>query len=327
VTAARILVAEDSMVIRAMLCEQLEDEGYTVIEADDGNAAIERARSERPDAILLDIEMPGLNGLEVLELIKADPELRDTPVVFITGRTDTDDMVAGLRAGAHDYLRKPFEDAELLARIGGAVRVKQLQDLLRLRNVELDQLTRIDGLTGLFNRRHLDEQLQRSRNSARRDDNPFAILIIDVDHFKQVNDTQGHSGGDAVLCELARRFEGAIRPDDVLGRWGGEEFLIIMPRTDLAGALAVGERVRAAVQDRIVPYGDNQIAVTISGGCASGPPHNPEELVREADEALYAAKAGGRNRILAAPTPDPPMPASRRDSGDPTTTAAPASGP
>jgi two-component system cell cycle response regulator len=297
VTKATILVVEDSMVVRAVVCEQLEDEGYDVLEADDGNAALDRCRTARPDAILLDIEMPGLNGLQVLEQLKQDPDLCDTPVVFLTGRTTTDDMVAGLHAGAHDYLRKPFEEAELIARIGAAVRVKQLQDQLRLRNLELDQISRLDGLTGLYNRRHLHEELQRRHRSLRRDDGLLALLILDVDHFKQINDTEGHSGGDAVLCELARRFHDAVRPDDIIGRWGGEEFLAILPRTDLVGARAVGERIRTAVERTPVLYGDREIVVSVSGGCAAGDGDDPEDLVRQADAALYAAKAAGRNRI------------------------------
>ena len=236
-STGRILVAEDSLVVRAVVCEQLEEEGYDVVEAVDGESALASCTLTRPDAILLDIEMPGLDGNQVLARLKADPELSDIPVVFLTGRTGTDDMVAGLRAGAHDYLKKPFEPAELLARVGGAVRIKRLQDELRLRNEELDQLSRIDGLTGLHNRRHLDEQLSAETNSARRHQQPLAILLLDIDHFKLVNDVEGHPAGDRVLQEFASRLRATVRAGSVIGRWGGEEFLVIAPRTNRCGGV------------------------------------------------------------------------------------------
>ena len=296
---ALILVAEDSLVVRAVVRDQLEEQGYEVIEAVDGEAALAQAIAGRPDAILLDIEMPGLDGYQVLARLKADVELADIPVVFLTGRTGTADMVEGLRAGAHDYLRKPFEPAELMARIAGAVRIKRLQDELRLRNADLDRLSRIDGLTGLYNRRHIDEQLRKETASASRHDQPLAILMLDIDHFKKVNDTHGHPGGDIVLVECARRLQSIARDDDVLGRWGGEEFIIIAPQTDLDGALALGERVRAAIAENPIDLSDQKIAITVSVGCAAAI-EPVKSLVAKADSALYRSKAEGRNRVTSA---------------------------
>ena len=297
--AGRILVVEDSLVVRAVVADQLEAEGYEVIEAVDGPAALIMASSARPDAVLLDIEMPGMDGHQVLVLLKADPAVADIPVVFLTGRSGTDDMVAGLRAGAHDYLKKPFEPAELLARIGGAVRIKRLQDELRVRNEELDRLSRIDGLTALYNRRHVNEQLDREIKIAQRHRDPIAVLLADVDHFKLVNDHEGHPAGDRVLQEFAERMRSVTRVDDVVGRWGGEEFIIIAPRTDLDGALALGERVRSALAERPVDLGGRSIAVTVSIGIAVGPA-SAGELVAAADAALYRSKAEGRNRVTPA---------------------------
>jgi len=294
--APRILVAEDSLVVRAVVREQLEDQGYDVVEAVDGASALTQTAAERPDAILLDIEMPGLDGYQVLAQLKADPTLADIPVVFLTGRTGTADMVEGLRAGAHDYLRKPFEPAELMARIAGAVRIKRLQDELRLRNEELDQLSRIDGLTGLFNRRHIDEHLRKEAAGARRHKQPLAVLMIDIDHFKHVNDTEGHPGGDHVLAEFADRLRSVVRVCDTVGRWGGEEFIIVAPQTDLDGAVALGERVRSAIAERGVDFGDHVVAVTVSVGCASGS-DTAEALVAIADRALYRSKSNGRNQV------------------------------
>ncbi len=294
--AGRIVVAEDSLVVRAVVCDQLEDEGYEVYEAADGESALAECALRMPDAILLDIEMPGLDGHQVLARLKADESLSDIPVVFLTGRTSTAEMVAGLRAGAHDYLKKPFESAELIARISGAVRIKRLQDELRLRNDELDRLSRIDPLTAIFNRRHIDEQLEKQTSSAQRHGQPLTVLMIDVDHFKLVNDTEGHPGGDAVLREIASRLTGVLRAEDLLGRWGGEEFIVVAPQTDDIGASCLAERARHAIAAAPIAIRDHLVSVTISVGCASGS-DTGHALVKRADEALYVAKADGRNRV------------------------------
>jgi diguanylate cyclase (GGDEF)-like protein len=299
VSAATILVADDSLLVRAVVRSGLEEEGYTVLEAVDGTAALERCRAERPDVVLLDIEMPGLNGYEVLARLKADPQLTNIPVVFLTSRTDTADIVAGLRGGAHDYLKKPFEPAELLARVGSAAHVKQLQDQLWERNAELDRISRTDSLTGLYNRWHLQDELTRQRRTAQRYDEPFSVILFDIDHFKHVNDTYGHPAGDLVLCEFARRLESQVRAEDVVGRWGGEEFLVLMPRTDLDGAMRVAERIRTVTDASPVAAGTVSIPVTVSGGCAAGSADDSDDLIKVADTRLYEAKAGGRNRIVA----------------------------
>jgi diguanylate cyclase (GGDEF)-like protein len=302
-----ILVAEDSLVIRAVVRCQLEDEGYTVVEATDGEEALQVCHHRRPDAILLDIEMPGLDGYEVLSRLKASAELRDIPVVFLTGRTALRDLVEGLRAGAHDYLCKPFQEAELIARIGAAVRVKNLQDQLRLRNEELDRFSRTDGLTGVYNRRHLEELLHSLADSVWGTDHETAVLLLDLDHFKRVNDTAGHAGGDAVLREFARRLQGVVRSSDVAGRWGGEEFLVVLPRTDLLTAVALGEEIRRAIAGQPVELEGSSMPVTVSVGCAAGLNGAPEDLMSRADIALYQAKAGGRNRVVAADEPAAPV--------------------
>jgi diguanylate cyclase (GGDEF)-like protein len=299
-TPATILIADDSLVIRAVVRAGLETEDYIVIDADDGLTAIEQCRKHRPDVILLDIEMPGLDGHQVLAQLKADDELRDIPVVFLTSRTSMDDVVAGLRAGAQDYLKKPFEPAELMARVGSAVHVKQLQDQLWQRNAELDRVSRTDSLTGLYNRWHLQEELHSQRTTAGRYHDPMAVILFDIDHFKKVNDTYGHPAGDLVLCEFAGRLREGLRAGDIAGRWGGEEFLVILPRTDLAGAVDVAERIRALTAATTISAAGQQITVTVSGGCALGPTQDPAAIIQIADEHLYQAKASGRNRILAA---------------------------
>ena len=302
-TTATVMIADDSPVIRAVVRAGLEAEGYEVLETEDGTAALEQCQRRPPDAILLDIIMPGLDGYEVLAQLKADPELSHIPVVFLTGRTSMDDVVAGLRAGAHDYLRKPFEPEELLARVGSAIHVKQLQDQLRERNAALDRVSRTDALTGLFNRRHLDEELAIRCGHARRHQEPLSLLLLDIDHFKVVNDTHGHPAGDIVLSEFARRLSQQLRMGDTAGRWGGEEFLVILPHTDLPGGLEVAERIRAAAAAAPFTAGTTQIKVTVSGGCSGGQGESAEELLRCVDTALYRAKDRGRNQIVAAPSP------------------------
>ena len=297
---ASILVAEDSLVIRTVVRRHLEAQGYAVLEAEDGREALESCRKERPDVLLLDVEMPVLDGHRVLEALKADPELSLIPVVFLTGRTSTDDVVAGLALGAHDYLKKPFEAAELIARVSSAVRLRALQDELRSRNLELDRMSRTDPLTRLHNRRHVEEQLHQHASASRRHGHPLSVIMLDIDRFKVINDTYGHAAGDAVLREFASRLRSLLREEDVGARWGGEEFLVALPFTDLAGAATIGERLRTAVADEPFPLPDGQtVGVTVSGGYASGGGENPERLVHDADVALYEAKRSGRNRIVA----------------------------
>ena len=297
-TAATILIADDSLVIRAVVKGELESEGYRVVEAVDGLAAVQQCREDPPDVVLLDVEMPGLDGYQVLSELKGDPELRDIPVVFLTSRGGMDDVVAGLRGGAHDYLKKPFDSPELLARVAAATQVKHLQDQLRQRNADLDRLSRTDVLTGMYNRRHLEQELARLHEDAIRHDAPLCVLLLDLDRFKLINDTYGHATGDDVLQAFAGRLSAELRAGDIGGRWGGEEFLVIAPRTDRASAQALAERIRSVTEAEPVTRGGDAVAVTVSGGCAVGPGDSPASLVQVADHCLYGAKAAGRNRVV-----------------------------
>jgi diguanylate cyclase (GGDEF)-like protein len=295
-----ILVADDSMVVRAVLRRQLETDGHTVVEAVNGEEAIDACREYHPDVILLDVEMPVLDGHATLARLKADPQLKDIPVVFLTGRVDTADVVNGLRLGAHDYLRKPFEANELMARVSAALRTKWLQDELRTRNAELDRVSRIDMLTNIYNRRHLDEHLRAVISAARRHDRTVGVLIVDIDHFKNVNDEHGHLAGDAVLREVAARLQQAMRTEDALGRWGGEEFLAVLTDTPPEGVRVMAERLRQVVAAAPFTLDDgSQIRVTVSVGHTNGR-EDAEVLVHRADDALYVAKAEGRNRVASA---------------------------
>jgi two-component system cell cycle response regulator len=310
-----VLLVEDSAVIRALVRRMLVAGGHAVVEAAGGAAALTVCREQQPDVVLLDVEMPEMSGWDVLAAMKADPDLRDVPVVFLTGRSDTTDIVDGLRLGAHDYLRKPCEPTELLARVQAAARVKRLQDELRQRNEDLDRISRTDGLTGLRNRRHVEEYLAKLTSLARRNVEPIAVLVIDIDHFKSVNDDHGHDAGDAVLREVAGRLQDSVRLEDMVGRWGGEEFLVVLPNTADQGAAELAERLRQVVADTPCRLTDGDaVQVTISVGCAASLIDDAGRLVRSADAAMYEAKQTGRNRVVVAAADDLARPAGHRRS-------------
>lgn len=291
---AVVLVADGSEAVRTLLAQQLTAQQMRVIVAANGLEAVECATIEQPDLVLLDVELSGIDGYEVLRRLRADPELDGVPVVFLSGRTGTADIVEGLRQGAHDYLPKPFEPAELTARVRAALRVKALQDQLR-------ELSRIDGLTGVANRRHLDEQLRALCSAADRHQSPIAVALFDLDHFKSVNDRYGHPAGDEALRAAAEVLGSGLRAEDVVGRWGGEEFLAVLPHTDLEGAVVISERLRARLAATpVVVQSGVSLELTCSVGCAAveiGSRAEPERLVALADRALYRAKSQGRDRV------------------------------
>jgi diguanylate cyclase (GGDEF)-like protein len=283
--AGPVLIADDSAVMRAVLRGELTRHGWAVAEAVDGVDALERIRELRPHIVLLDIEMPRMNGYQVLAELTADPELADIPVIFLTARDSGRDVAEGLRRGAHDYLRKPFEPVELLARLLVAHRTKALRD-------ELRGLAMTDPLTGLRNRRSMQQQLSALGSLHRRHGTPLSALLLDVDHFKRVNDEHGHEEGDRVLRSVAERVAGRVRAEDVAGRWGGEEFLVLTPGADAAAALRLAEDLRVCVAES---------GCTVSIGVAGlRDGMTPGDLVREADDAMYDAKAAGRDTVRGA---------------------------
>ncbi len=301
---AAILVVDDSALARAIILRHLAEEGYGLREADSGEAALAACADQVPDVILMDVEMPGLNGHETLRRMKADPLLQEVPVLFLTGRTDASDVAEGLRLGAHDYLRKPFEAIELVARVRAAVRMRELQEALRERNAALEHIASVDPLTGLFNRRFMEEQSARAVSRLRRHGGWMAAVLLDLDAFKAVNDTYGHETGDAVLVAIARRLGTQSRLEDLIGRWGGEEFLVVATQTDGPSAAGLAERLRRAIEAEPVVVDGHAHAVTISAGWAAAPDGVPlADLVRAADRALYDAKEAGRNAVRGAELP------------------------
>ena len=265
-----------------------------------GVAALQLMREEPPDLVLLDAEMPGMNGHQVCEAVRADALLADIPVIFVTSHGETDAEVRGLEAGAVDFITKPVNEALLLARVRTQLRIKSMAD-------ELRNMATTDGLTGLANRRHFDELMRREWQRCARAGAPVALLMADIDHFKRYNDNYGHPAGDACLQAVAKALAlVARRPADRVGRLGGEEFAVLLPDTDLAGAQDVAEHAVLLVQALALPHVASLTAehVSISVGvavCAGQDVSHCEikSLYSAADHALYEAKAGGRNRWVA----------------------------
>jgi diguanylate cyclase (GGDEF)-like protein len=284
--------------MRALVRVELEAAGFDVIEAADGAEALQLAIADPPDVVLLDVEMPVMDGYACVQALKAEPTTAIVPVVFLTGRLTAEDVARALKLGGHDYLRKPPESAELLARVKAAFRVKQLQDELISRAQQLEHLSRTDHLTALHNRRHMEEHLRMMFASARRHCFPVGLLLVDVDNFKRVNDKHGHQVGDEVLVEVARRLHDTTRTEDALGRWGGEEFVILLPHTDVDAVRVLAERVRLAVSEPPASTSVGDVSVTVSVGGAVADPVADQDLLRLADQQLYAAKAAGRNRSI-----------------------------
>ena len=300
--APRILLADDSATMRALMRIELEEAGFEVLEAADGEQALRLALADPPDVVLLDVEMPVMDGYLCLQALKANPTTTQIPVVFVTGLLTAQDVARALKLGGHDYLRKPPESAELLARVNAALRVKQLQDELVARAEQLEHVSRTDYLTTLHNRRHMEEHLRMLTAGAKRHGYPVALLLVDVDHFKRINDEYGHQVGDEVLVEVAERLRSTTRTEDALGRWGGEEFVVLMPHTDRVAAEVLGERLRTSISGQPMKTSAGAVAVTVSvgGAVAEGP--GGQELLRVADERLYAAKAAGRDCLLVGST-------------------------
>jgi len=298
---AKILVVDDSRTQLDWLVQVLEREGYEVRTAGDGKDAIRKVLSEPPDLVLLDMILPDMDGLEVLRIVKARPEDQFIPVIILSVKSDLDSKVTGLRIGADDFLAKPFAEAEILARCAAMLRIKNLQDQLRRTQQKLAEQAITDELTGLKNRRAFDERLQEEFRRAQRYTDPVSLIMIDLDHFKQVNDRYGHPFGDVVLAGAAHQIRTSTRDPDICARYGGEEFAVILPKTHLQGALSVAERVWKGLgtKEHRLPDG-GAVHVTASLGIAFYPSKDitsPELLLRFADEALYQAKRAGRNTI------------------------------
>jgi two-component system, cell cycle response regulator len=295
-----VLVADDDTLSREFVAALLQRNGMKVEFVTDGPQAVARARSLDLDLVLLDIMMPGLDGLDCCRLIKGITQDSFLPVMLVTARSDADSRVTGLRIGADDYVSKPFDERELLARVNNLVRLKRMHDDIAQARARLEQLAVQDELTGLYNYRYLHNRLGEEFKRAERYREPLACVMLDIDHFKRINDRFGHDAGDSALREVAARLRKAVREIDVVTRYGGEEFLLVLPSTNFSGALAVADRVWRAIGTEPFLLPGEPERISVSAGVAVFPSRDiksKDQLLKAADRALYQAKGDGRDRI------------------------------
>ncbi len=296
-----LLIIDDSAVHRAQIVRAIEPAQIfdQVVEAEDGLKGLKFLLNHPVDVVLCDLEMPGIDGEKLLRVKDSTPASRNVPFVFVTACQDLDRRIRLLEGGAADLVMKPFHPGELAARLRLHLKVKKLQDELRVKNESLARLSTTDALTGLRTRRYTQEVLSIEFLRARRYGSPLSVIMADLDHFKQVNDTYGHPAGDAVLRGVASLLLSQLRATDVAGRYGGEELIVIMAQSELEGAGLFAERWRKSVESASFDTPDAEaLEAKISVGVAGYNPSmkSPDDVVAAADAALYRAKEKGRNR-------------------------------
>lgn len=298
----RILIAEDDAVSRKILEAYLKKWGHDVIAAKDGAEAWEHLnREDAPRLAVLDWMMPEMDGVEVCRRVRGRENVPFTYILLLTAKGEKDDIVTALDTGADDYLTKPYNASELRSRIGAGERIVRLNEDLEKANAELMRLSQTDFLTQVFNRSAIVSRLNEELSRASRTNAPIAVYMLDVDHFKTINDTYGHAAGDAVLVEVARRLKEQCRTYDATGRYGGEEFVVIAPGPNRRETDTVGERIRSAIADAPVMAEGKPLPVTASFGGVWVPPGMPTSVdivLKRADELLYQAKRSGRNCVI-----------------------------
>ncbi|OQX60674.1 hypothetical protein B5M50_00360 [candidate division KSB1 bacterium 4484_219] len=306
----KILVVDDIAINLELQKAYLTAAGYEVIEAKSGQEALQKVRDEKPDLILLDVMMPKMSGYEVCKILKNDPETQFIPIIMVTALTSVEDKIRGIEAGADDFISRPFNKTELMARVKSLLRIKFLQDQLHQRMQELSearerlqQLAITDGLTGLFNYRYFREQLEHEINRAERHNLNVSLVMMDIDFFKYYNDRNGHLAGDEVLKHIANILCSNVRKIDIAARYGGEEFALILPETDKNSAVIVAEKIRKLIEDDPIPHEERQPngKLTISMGVSNFPDDSrtAKGLIEIADRRLYNAKQAGRNVVIA----------------------------
>ena len=323
-----ILIVDDNPQNLQVLAQVIEENGYETVLAMNGKQVFEYVSVEKPDLILLDIMMPEMDGYEVCSILKKDSGLVDVPVIFLTAMTEPEDIVKGFEAGGVDYITKPFNALELKIRVKNHLQLKKAQDELKKFNEELQNknnelvranemietknsqlkemmsqleiASKTDPLTGLYNRRHImskieDEFIRFKRNMRR-----FCICICDIDYFKKINDTYGHDCGDYVLKMVSKILKETVREQDLVARWGGEEFLLFLPETELEGAKVFAERMREKVEQKIFEYNNIKVSITMTFGLSVFDKGlSIDKLIQKADKAMYDGKNKGRNLVVA----------------------------
>jgi len=288
-----ILVIEDHPDQRELLAIVLQREGYRVVTAANGLEALEKLEAENIQIALSDIMMPKMDGFELIKRIRTNPALKSIYVILITARIQEGDRVRGLDLGADDYITKPFSFSELLARVRVGSRVVHYQQ-------HLEYQTLVDSLTGLYNRRAFEKKIHEEFERSKRYHNPLSLLILDIDNFKTINDTYGHHGGDAALVKMSETFREKTRQSDFCSRYGGEEFVLVLPETDQENALQVASKIQDAIRSSAFGTTARPFALTVSIGVSSTSTRfysDWREMLNDADQALYLAKNTGKDRI------------------------------
>jgi two-component system cell cycle response regulator len=312
-----VLVVEDSETVRREIVNALKEKSMFSFyhEAVDGLQGFKALLGRKIDLVLCDVDMPRMDGFKFIGLVQSREELRDIPIILLTGKEDRESKIRGLDLGASDYITKPFDAGELLARVRVHLKMKTLQDELKQANELLLAISNTDHLTGLHNRRYLEDSLGKEFHRAQRNGCNLALLIMDIDHFKAINDTYGHQQGDSVLYKVASVFHKELRDYDIAARFGGEEFVAVIPEASLSEAVKVAERIRKSIEKITLDGEIAQAKITVSLGVSAFPAErvdSPAALISEADKALYRAKSNGRNRVE---TMLPP-PADGKDHGE-----------
>jgi len=297
----KILIAEDDVTSRLLLKRVLENWGYEVTATKDGAEALRALQAEdAPRLAILDWMMPGMDGVDVCRRLRARETLQPTYIILLTALGDKESVVTGLNAGADDYVGKPYDPDELHARLEVGRRLVELNGELLEAQHALQVQASTDALTGVMNRRAVVEELEREAERAAREGSSLGLGMLDVDHFKLVNDTYGHAAGDAVLREVVRRVVGVMRPYDAFGRFGGEEFLVLIPGSGEGGLKTVLERIRNVIGSAPFLVDGHELVVTVSLGGAVRGSESVDGLIARADDALYTAKEQGRDRVIVA---------------------------
>ena len=311
-TAPAILLAEDDPVTRMLMTRFLKKAGYEVDAVADGAEALDKMMKRYYPILVTDWEMPGMDGVALCNAVRNLQLDGYVYALLLTARDRKEHIIAGLEAGADDYLIKPVHEPELIARLNAGRRILALEHSLRAANQRNRILSITDALTGAYNRRYLMEQLPREIERCRRYGYPLSVIMCDIDHFKQINDAQGHAAGDEVLTQFVARVQRSIRSNsDWIARYGGEEFLMILPETGFASSVFVAEKIRAIVGAAPFATRGGETRVTASFGVASTGPDGPdlglkvEGLIKAADQCLYRAKQAGRNQSIGIESPKP----------------------
>jgi two-component system, cell cycle response regulator len=296
----KILIVEDELIFRRMVKKYLLEAGYDVVEAEDGQSAWELFQREPFHLVITDWMMPNLTGPELVEKIRTSGQKNYTYIIMLTAMDDKDNVVLGLESGADEYLTKPFNSRELIARVASGMRILKLEEQLMQAHQQMEILAMRDGLTGLLNRRATEEYAESEFNLTIRKERVLSVIMLDIDYFKSVNDRFGHKFGDHALQQVAKILKADLRNYDRVGRWGGEEFILILPDTQLKDAATVAERVRVRTAELKISLENGEtFSVHISLGVAStaGQFSSLTKLIDAADQALYQAKQTGRNRV------------------------------